>query len=86
MSEVDDLRARVQELERKVDLLFSHTGAVDRESVAVDAPQVSAEVELLLNAGEHKKAAKLYRKETGAGVRETMAALTPIVERNRDRV
>ena len=73
MSE-SDLRARVEELERKVEILFSHTGAVDREKIAVNAPPVSPEVEQLLLQGKTTKAAKLYQKETGAGMAETMAA------------
>jgi hypothetical protein len=75
MGEVEDLRARIGELERKVEILFSHTGAVDREKVAVDAPPPSSEVEALMAAGKTTKAAKLYQKQTGAGMAETMAAL-----------
>lgn len=83
MSETEELRARVEELERRVEILFSHTGAVDRVKVAVDAPPVSAEVESLLLAGKTSKAAKLYQKETGAGMTETMAAFETVMERNR---
>jgi len=81
MSEVEDLRARVEELERKMEILFSHTGAVDREKIAVDAPAVMPEVENLIAAGKTRKAIKLYMETTGAGMRETMAALEPVAKR-----
>ncbi len=81
MSETEDLRARIEELERKVAILFSHTGAVDREKVAVNAPPVSSEVEALIADGKTAKAAKLYQRQTGAGMTETMAAFEPIAKR-----
>jgi hypothetical protein len=71
----EDLRARVEELERRVDLLFSNTGAIDLEEIGRDAPEPSPEVQLLLQQGEARKAAKLYMKETGADMATTMAAL-----------
>jgi len=73
--EVEELRARVAELERRVAVLFQQTGAADWERDARDAPPVSDEVRLLLSAGETRKAAKLYMRETGAGIGETTAAL-----------
>ncbi len=75
MSEIDDLRARVAELERRVEILFSNTGAIDMEELGRDAPEVSAEVQLLIQRGEVRKAAKLYMKETGADMATTMGAL-----------
>jgi|GEM_PF-2020139 len=81
MSEVDDLRERVAELERRIEILFSHTGAVDREKVLVDAPAVMPEVEALIAAGKTRKAIKLYTESTGAGMKETLAALEPIARR-----
>jgi hypothetical protein len=75
VAELDDLRARVTELERRVKILFSNTGAIDMEEVGRDAPEVSAEVQLLIQQGEARKAAKLYMKETGADMATTMAAL-----------
>ena len=80
MSE-EELRARVEELERKVEILFSHTGAVDREKLVVNAPPMSSEVEQLLLQGKTTKAAKLYQKQTGAGMAETMAAFEEITNR-----
>jgi hypothetical protein len=73
--EIEDLRARVVELERKVRVLFEQTGSTDWATEADKAPPVSDEVRLLLQQGEERKAAKLYMQETGAGVGEAVAAL-----------
>jgi hypothetical protein len=73
--EIPELRARVTELERQVRVLFEQTGSTDWETEAEKAPPVSDEVRLLLESGEERKAAKLYMKETGAGVGEAVAAL-----------
>jgi hypothetical protein len=73
--ELEQLRARVAELERRVAVLFEQTGAADWEAAARDAPPVSEEVRALLAAGDQKGAAKRYRQEAGAGLAETAAAL-----------
>lgn len=73
--EVEELRARVAELERRVAVLFQQTGATDWEADAAKAPPVSDEVRLLLERGETRKAAKLYMQQTGAGIGEATAAL-----------
>ena len=73
--EIEELRGRVGELERQVRVLFEQTGATDWAVEAEKAPPVSDEVRLLLEAGEERKAAKLYMKETGAGIGEAVAAL-----------
>jgi hypothetical protein len=73
--EVEQLRARVEELERRVQILFDQTGAADWERAARDAPPVSDEVRALLAAGDHKGALKRYQEETGAGLAEAAAAL-----------
>jgi hypothetical protein len=73
--EVAALRARVDELERRVAVLFQQTGAADWEADAKNAPPVSEEVRLLLATGELRKAAKRYMQETGAGIGEATAAL-----------
>jgi hypothetical protein len=78
--EIDELRARVAELERRVAVLFQQTGAADWEAEARDAPPVSDEVRLLLQQGETRKAAKLYMQQTGAGIGETTAALGELVK------
>jgi hypothetical protein len=73
--EVDALRARIDELERRVEILFSNTGAIDMEELGRDAPEVSPEVQSLIAKGDVRKAAKLYMKETGADMATTMGAL-----------
>lgn len=73
--DVDALQRRVAELERRVDVLFRSTGAIDMEEAARDAPEASPEVQSLLAKGEERKAAKLYMTETGADMHVTMAAL-----------
>jgi hypothetical protein len=73
--EIEELRARIAELERRVAVLFQQTGAADWELDAKAAPPVSDEVRLLLGQGETRKAAKLYMRETGAGIGEATAAL-----------
>lgn len=81
--EIDELRDRVTELERRVAVLFQQTGAADWEAEARGAPPVSDEVRLLLQQGETRKAAKLYMQQTGAGIGETTAALGELVEELR---
>jgi hypothetical protein len=73
--EVEELRARVAELERRVAVLFEQTRSTDWAAEAEHAPAVSEEVRLLLAQDESRKAAKLYMQQTGAGIGETMAAL-----------
>ena len=75
MSEVDDLRARVEELERRVEILFTNTGAIDMEELGRDAPDASPQVQELVAKGDVKKAIKLYQQETGADMATTMGAL-----------
>jgi predicted NUDIX family NTP pyrophosphohydrolase len=81
--EVEQLRARVEELERRVEVLFRHTGTPDWERDALAAPPVSEEVRALLAAGEERKAAKRYEEETGAGIGETAAALGEVAKELR---
>ena len=72
---VEELARRVEELERRVNLLFLHTGAIDMEELGRGAPEPSSEVQALVSQGEVSKAAKLYMKETGADMATTMGAL-----------
>ena len=74
-AERDELLARVSELERRVEVLFRHTGASDWEAEALRAPPVSEEVRSLLAAGQHKQAAERYIEETGADLGQAAAAL-----------
>jgi hypothetical protein len=75
MSEIDDLRARIEELERRVEILFSNTGAIDMEELGRGAPEVSPEVQELVAKGDIKKAVKLYQEQTGADMATAMGAL-----------
>src|SRR3954454_14121737 len=78
--EIDDLRARVAELERRVEVLFRHTGTPDWEKDALAAPAVSDDVRALIAAGQQRKAAKRYMEETGAGIGEAAAALGEVAK------
>ena len=80
MSEIDELRARVEELERRVDLLFTNTGAIDMEDLGRGAPEVSPEVRELVAKGDVKKAVKLYQEQTGADMATAMGALGKLAD------
>lgn len=81
--EVAELRARLAELERRVEILFRHTGASDWEKEALAAPAVSEDVRALLAAGENRKAAELYMQQTDAGIGEAAAALGEVAKELR---
>ena len=81
--EISELQARVEELERRVAVLFQQTGAADWEADAAAAPPVSDEVRLLLERGETRKGAKLYMQQTGAGIAEATAALGELAKQIR---
>ena len=81
--EVEELRARVVELERQVRVLFEQTGTTDWAVEATRAPEVPDEVRLLLEAGEERRAAKLYMEQTGAGIGEALAALGEVAREVR---
>jgi hypothetical protein len=73
--EIAELRARVEELERRIEILFQNTGAIDMEGLGRGAPEASAEVQQLVAKGDIKKAVKRYQQETGADMATTMGAL-----------
>jgi hypothetical protein len=75
MSEIDELKARVAELERRVEILFVKTGAIDMEDLGRDTEAPSPEVVALVEAGKVKQAVKLYRDQTGADMAAAMGAL-----------
>jgi hypothetical protein len=75
VSEIDDLRARVEELERRVEILFTNTGAIDMEELGRGTEEPSPEVQELVAKGDIKKAVKLYQEQTGADMATTMGAL-----------
>jgi hypothetical protein len=81
--EIEELRARVTELERQVRVLFEQTGSSDWEVDAKAAPPVSDQVRLLIGAGKTREAAKLYMQETGAGIGEATAALGQVARELR---
>jgi len=81
--EVEELRERIAELERRVAVLFQQTGAADWEADARSAPPVSDEARELIAAGEMRKAAKLYMQQTGAGIGEATAALGEVAKELR---
>ena len=81
--EIEDLRTRIVELERRVSVLFQQTGSTDWEAAAAQAPPVPDEVRLLLETGEERKAAKLYMEQTGASMGETVAALGELAKEVR---
>lgn len=76
--EIADLQARVTELERRIEILFSNTGALDMKELEDNAPDASPEVAALAAAGDISKAAKLYMKETGTGMADAMGALSKL--------
>ena len=75
MGELENLRARLEELERRVEILFANTGALDMEALGRGAPEPSAEVRDLVADGRIKEAVKRYQSETGADMGTTMGAL-----------
>ena len=68
----------------RVSHLDANAFAADWEADAKSAPPVPDEVRLLLERGETRKAAKLYMKETGAGIGETTAALGELTKELRE--
>ena len=75
MSEVDDLRARVEDLERRIKVLFEATGTADPPRPTRDSQSISPEVEDLMRKKKFRKAALLYQQETGANTSQTLEAL-----------
>lgn len=75
---VEALAARVAELERRIDLLFTHTGAIDLADAARSVPEPSPEVRDLVARGDIKGAMKRYQDETGLGQGEAVAALSQL--------
>jgi hypothetical protein len=75
VTEIDELRARIEELERRVDILFTKTGAIDMEELGRGTEEPSLEVQSLVAQGDIKSAVKLYQEQTGADMAATMGAL-----------
>ena len=81
-AEIEDLKARVAELERRIEILFTNTGALDMEQLRRDAPPVSPEVEALVAAGKVRQAVKLYQRQTGANMADAMGAIGGLAEQD----
>jgi hypothetical protein len=75
VSEIEELRARVDELERKVKLLFTKTGAIDMEELGRGTEEPSEEVKQLVAEGKVRQAVKLYQEQTGADMAAAMGAI-----------
>jgi hypothetical protein len=75
VGEIDELRARVTELERQVEILFTRTGAIDMAELGRGTEDPSPEVVALVEAGKVKQAVKLYQEQTGADMAAAMGAL-----------
>jgi len=75
VSDVEDLERRVAELERRMEILFSNTGAIDMEELGRNTTDPSPAVVALVEQGQIPKAVKLYQEETGADMAEAMGAL-----------
>jgi hypothetical protein len=78
MSGIEELRARVEELERRIEILFNQAGALDVEELGRDASEPSAEVRELAAQGRVKKAVELYQRETGADTPAAMGAIAKL--------
>ena len=83
MSEIDELRARVADLERRVAVLFEQTGSAGWEAEPGEAPAVSDRVRALIEQGKPREAVKRYQEETGADMGEAMATLGQAAKRMR---
>ncbi len=75
MSEVEELRSRIDELERRVEILFTRTGAIDLEELGRDVEEPSDEVKALVAEGRVRQAVKLYQQQTGADMAAAMGAI-----------
>lgn len=74
-SQLDVYRKRIRFLEVKVDALIKHTG-IEFD----DSSFVPVEVHRAVKAGHRIKAIRLYRKATGAGLKEASVVVDGLVE------
>jgi ribosomal protein L7/L12 len=70
---------RLDQLERRVDALASHTGAP-----APAEPEWMSDVQALLDDGEKIQAIKLYREMTGAGLADAKYAVEEMARPKAD--
>ena len=73
--QLDVYRKRVRFLEVKVDALIKHTGIEFDDSTLVPV-----EVHKAVKAGQRLKAIRLYRKITGAGLKEASEVIDGLVK------
>lgn len=74
-SQLEEYRKRIRFLEIKIDALIKHTG-IEFD----DASLVPLEVHEAIKAGHRLKAIKLYRKITGAGLKEASEVVDGLVK------
>ena len=74
-TQLDSYRKRIRFLEVKVDALIKHTGIEFDDSTLVPL-----EVHNALKAGQRLKAIRLYRKITGAGLKEASEVIDGLVK------
>lgn len=74
-TQLDSYRKRIRFLEVKVDALIKHTGIEFDDSTLVPV-----EVHKAVKAGQRLKAIRLYRKITGAGLKEASEVIDGLVK------
>ncbi|NRQ41692.1 hypothetical protein HRH59_03790 [Rheinheimera sp. YQF-2] len=74
-TQLDSYRKRIRFLEVKVDALIKHTGIEFDDSTLVPV-----EVHKAVKAGQRLKAIRLYRKITGAGLKEASDVIDGLVK------
>lgn len=74
-TQLDSYRKRIRFLEVKVDALIKHTGIEFDDNTLVPV-----EVHKAVKAGQRLKAIRLYRKITGAGLKEASEVIGGLVK------
>ena len=74
-TQLDSYRKRIRFLEVKVDALIKHTGIEFDDNTLVPV-----EVHKAVKAGQRLKAIRLYRKITGAGLKEASEVIDGLVK------
>lgn len=74
--QIDALQKRVRELEGLVDLLASRAGVGRMELAQLRGqPRIPEQSRILVEQGKTIEAIKVYREQTGAGLREAKEAI-----------
>lgn len=74
-TQLDSYRKRIRFLEVKVDALIKHTGIEFDDNTLIPV-----EVHKAVKAGQRLKAIRLYRKITGAGLKEASEVIDGLVK------